>query len=242
MKYIPVSNLCRGCAAKKAGEKRSLSNSLINLNGIVEKTTDKENIITKTPKTNDLVVTKAVEKRLKNDAESHIPTLPPLRYEDIADWVKIAYYVLLAFCSWFVLSNKINVSVLLTLIAAGILLHLVINVILAEPRRERRKQIVERQEQITSKIRELAKERQQKINEREQFYSSPEWGKLREQVIKERGRVCAECGRRIASENDITVDHKLPRSKYPELALAKENLHVLCRKCNSRKGIMEWEG
>ena len=42
-------------------------------------------------------------------------------------------------------------------------------------------------------------------------------------------------------DSDITVDHIKPRSKYPELALEIENLRVLCRSCNSKKGGKEFE-
>ena len=43
-----------------------------------------------------------------------------------------------------------------------------------------------------------------------------------------------------ADDDDVTVDHKKPRSKYPSLALKRDNLRVLCRVCNSRKGAGEW--
>jgi 5-methylcytosine-specific restriction endonuclease McrA len=32
------------------------------------------------------------------------------------------------------------------------------------------------------------------------------------------------------------VDHKKPRSKFPELAMSIENLLLPCRRCNSSKG------
>ena len=64
---------------------------------------------------------------------------------------------------------------------------------------------------------------------------------IRRQVIKQKGRVCAECGHRILKNNDITVDHIKPRSKYPELSLKIENLRVLCRSCNAKKGAQEFE-
>jgi len=106
--------------------------------------------------------------------------------------------------------------------------------ILAKPRQERA-------ERIKLKIVGLAEERKRKIEEAEQFYSSPEWDMLRKQVIKQKGKVCAECGRRITQNSDITVDHIKPRSRYPELALKLENLRVLCRPCNSKKGSREFE-
>ena len=34
----------------------------------------------------------------------------------------------------------------------------------------------------------------------------------------------------------MNVDHIKPRKKYPELALDKSNLQVLCEECNHGKG------
>jgi len=240
VKYVPVSNLCRSCAAKKAAEKRSVSNTLTTLTSTANKTNNKANIIADVAETEDLVVTKAVEQRLKKDAESLIPSIPKSTYEELAFWVEITYGVLFVIFSWFFLSDKINAILWLALIGIGILLYLVINVTLAKPRRERKRQIVEREGQVTLKVRELAEERQRNIEERQQFYSSPEWIKLREQVIEEEGRICAECGKKINQSFDLTVDHKYPRKKYPELALSRDNLRVLCRKCNSKKGSGDW--
>lgn len=57
------------------------------------------------------------------------------------------------------------------------------------------------------------------------------------EVLKERGRRCECCG---ASPSDgvtvINVDHIKPRARYPELALVKANLQVLCSVCNHGKG------
>lgn len=68
------------------------------------------------------------------------------------------------------------------------------------------------------------------------FLLSYEWRRLRMEVIKERGARCECCG---ASPKDgivIHVDHIKPRRKYPELALSKANLQVLCEVCNHGKG------
>ncbi len=82
----------------------------------------------------------------------------------------------------------------------------------------------------------LARARQQSLQEQRLFYASPEWRLLREQVIAEQGRRCRRCGRSIVNDFDLTVDHIRPRSKFPELALDRSNLEVLCRQCNSSKG------
>ena len=89
---------------------------------------------------------------------------------------------------------------------------------------------------IEQRFMELVRERADKYEPRERFYGSPEWRSLRESVIKEEGRICNDCGRRIRRVIDITVDHIRPRSRYPRLALQRNNLQVLCRSCNSSKG------
>jgi len=66
-----------------------------------------------------------------------------------------------------------------------------------------------------------------------EFYSSPEWRKLRETVLNVYGRKCMKCGE---SEGSLHVDHIKPRSRYPELQLVFENMQVLCQKCNCSKG------
>jgi 5-methylcytosine-specific restriction endonuclease McrA len=67
---------------------------------------------------------------------------------------------------------------------------------------------------------------------RETFYLSKRWRSVRARILKLFGNKCMKCG----SENHISVDHILPRSKYPHLELDVTNLQVLCRSCNSQKG------
>jgi len=89
---------------------------------------------------------------------------------------------------------------------------------------------------INTRLEEVALERQKKIDETNVFYASAEWRLIRKLVIKEQGCICQECGRRIRNDYDLTVDHIKPRSKFPELALDKSNLQILCRRCYSAKG------
>ena len=78
------------------------------------------------------------------------------------------------------------------------------------------------------------------------FLQSYEWRRLRMLVIKERGARCECCG---ASPKDgktvINVDHIKPRRFFPQLALDKSNLQVLCGACNHGKGNWDqtdWRG
>ncbi len=57
------------------------------------------------------------------------------------------------------------------------------------------------------------------------------WRRLREQVLREEP-LCQYC-RTAAS---VTVDHVLPRSRYPELAHVRSNLVGACAWCQGSKG------
>src|SRR5262249_47582701 len=65
------------------------------------------------------------------------------------------------------------------------------------------------------------------------FYGTEEWRHVRAAVIRRDGRTCRVCSAVILFGRDLTVDHILPRSRYPHLALDRTNLRVLCRRCNS---------
>lgn len=93
-----------------------------------------------------------------------------------------------------------------------------------------------RNREISERLNFLVQERQIVIEEAERFYASPEWCVLRERVIREQGKTCGVCLRRIRKQFDVTVDHIKPRMKFPSLALDISNLQVLCRSCNSKKG------
>ncbi len=68
------------------------------------------------------------------------------------------------------------------------------------------------------------------------FYQSPEWRKLRYQILEKYGNKCFACGRSPKKDNVVIhIDHILPRSIYPEHALAFSNMQVLCEDCNMGK-------
>lgn len=70
--------------------------------------------------------------------------------------------------------------------------------------------------------------------EADTFYNSWEWKRIRYQVLKERGARCSICGADNTNAR-IVVDHIKPLRQYPELALEKSNLQVLCDDCNKGK-------
>ena len=216
VKYVPASNLCRECAAK---HRRKVENTAIQL----EK---------------NLVITKMVERKFTKRADKEIPlSRQEIIGDQISKWGPILFWVTSYFVAHAFYTEWTGPFWLILLgwgFAGTFGSIYIVDLVLAEPRKERA-------ERIRLKIVELAEDRKRRIEEAEQFLSSPEWNMLRKQVIKQKGRVCAECGQRIRKNNDITVDHIKPRSRYPELALKLGNLRVLCRSCNSRKGDRDFE-
>ena len=67
------------------------------------------------------------------------------------------------------------------------------------------------------------------------FYSSREWRHIRYEILSENGNSCQCCGAEPSDGIKIHVDHIKPRSVFPELALNKENLQILCEDCNLGK-------
>ena len=56
---------------------------------------------------------------------------------------------------------------------------------------------------------------------------------VRLRKLAEDGWTCFYCG---YEGNDMTIDHIIPVSKAPELAIQIENMVSCCKSCNSRKG------
>jgi len=68
------------------------------------------------------------------------------------------------------------------------------------------------------------------------FYQTDTWRTLRFEVLKASKGCCNLCGRSNREHGIVLhVDHIKPKSKWPELALAKDNLQVLCEDCNLGK-------
>jgi len=153
VKYVPISNLCRRCAARKAAEKRrSVPNIPITL-------------------ADNLVVTKAVERRLKKKAEGD---MPPTRAEKLGDqiskWSILVFWASAYFVAHAIFPESSGLFwwVLLGWAFGGplALMH-AIDLLLAKPRKERA-------EQITVRVIDLAETRKRVIEEALRFYSSPE--------------------------------------------------------------------
>ena len=63
------------------------------------------------------------------------------------------------------------------------------------------------------------------------FYNSPEWKRLRLEVLHEGNHTCHWCGGKATQ-----ADHLIERDANPELALERTNIVPACRPCNSRRG------
>ena len=81
--------------------------------------------------------------------------------------------------------------------------------------------------------------RSKRRKRRKRRYISPQerqWRKLRLEVLREANRTCEKCQAKPTGKRMLAVDHILPKSLYPEFELTRDNLQVLCRRCNSAKG------
>jgi 5-methylcytosine-specific restriction endonuclease McrA len=72
------------------------------------------------------------------------------------------------------------------------------------------------------------------------FYMTRGWRRARYMALKRYGRQCA-CCRRTPNQHSVAlhVDHIVPRSWNPQLALNISNLQVLCEDCNLGKGASD---
>lgn len=71
------------------------------------------------------------------------------------------------------------------------------------------------------------------------FYRSREWREVRYDALLMHGGACQCCGATPSDGPKLHVDHIVPRSVAPELALDIENLQVLCEDCNLGKGARD---
>jgi hypothetical protein len=214
VKYVPVSDICRACARKGAQLRNPMT------------------LIQLAPNT---IITSVVERKLRKRATKEIQLSSKERILDASG----TFSILIIFPCAYLIANAIsdNPQFYFWLGPACVIQALwmeIVSKLLVKPRAERQKKVADR-------IMELAEIRIKAYEEATRFYTSPEWIALRKLVIQEDGRTCTNCGKAIMDDFDVTVDHKKPRVRYPTLALSRENLRILCRKCNSRKGAREPE-
>jgi 5-methylcytosine-specific restriction endonuclease McrA len=85
---------------------------------------------------------------------------------------------------------------------------------------------------IKSKTQEMMGEEKIQFILSDFFYNSTDWKKIRQKAFEIHINKCSFCSTTI----NLTVDHILPRSKFPEKALEVSNTQILCLSCNSSKG------
>lgn len=113
-----------------------------------------------------VLVTEGVKKRLENKSKSENPFLSSIAGALVFIWALT--FVLISKTGWFIL----------------FWLAFVLSILLVYIWRAA----------VKTRIAQLAGERKRRLDETEQFYASPEWQLLRKQVIKEKGRICFNCG------------------------------------------------
>ncbi len=68
------------------------------------------------------------------------------------------------------------------------------------------------------------------------FYKSKSWRQLRLVTISILGPTCLCCKKELLLDEDLQVDHVIPRINALHLELDITNLQILCAKCNGFEG------
>lgn len=95
-------------------------------------------------------------------------------------------------------------------------------------------------EELTDEVCEELKKLYAKDNDKD-VWNSPKIKKsLREAMLKMSHKKCSYCECRLEIESkDATIDHFLPKSKYPDKIVEWENLFPSCLRCNRKKNNRE---
>lgn len=64
------------------------------------------------------------------------------------------------------------------------------------------------------------------------FYHSPEWKLIRTTAFRRDNYTCCDCG---TQGGKLEANHKMPRSRFPKLALMLSNIETLCKPCHNKK-------
>jgi hypothetical protein len=82
-----------------------------------------------------------------------------------------------------------------------------------------------------------------KYNEWRYINGNPKLGTTQESknwVAQHSDQVCPICGESYFCRGGKTIDHKLPRARYPWLSMDFQNFWVICHACNQEKGERDW--
>jgi len=225
--YFISQSLCKKCAAKRRVQEPNTLRAISHPDPTLD------------PNTESVTATQRVVKRLHRQAEHAVPRTPRDHLATLTPFTIVAGFWAIGFLCGFPSFGPLrDRSLNWTLEGAyfmfwigwytffPVLIGLWVQSVLNRPRSKK----------VALRLYELAVERARTISDARAFYASAEWNIVRRLVLREASRKCQVCGKLIRRKSDITVDHVLPRSKFPHLALERSNLQVLCRICNSRKG------
>lgn len=101
------------------------------------------------------------------------------------------------------------------------------------------KQLSKKQQRKLKKLERKGKKKKNKSAPKS-FYRSEQWYQLRYQVLRKYEAKCMCCGRSPKEHGIVIhVNHIKPRSKYPKLELAFDNMQLLCAACNYGKSNID---
>ena len=102
-------------------------------------------------------------------------------------------------------------------------------------------QVTKRVDSSLQQLQERAMQVQQRYEPRKEFerWKQTLGGrKWKRQQYKRQQGLCMNCQQPIALKGSH-IDHIKPLSRYPSLAIAPDNLRILCADCNTSKGVQE---
>lgn len=225
--YFISETLCKKCAAKRRAPEPNPLRALSHPDPTLK------------PNTESVTATERVVKRLRRQAEHEVPRTPRDHLAALTPFTIVATFWAVGFLYGFPSLRLLrDQSLHWTLEGAyfmfwmwwytliPVLIGLWVQSVLSRPRSKK----------VARRLYEIAVQRAKALSDAMAFYASAEWNVLRKLVLAEASRECEACSKLIRRKSDLTVDHILPRGKYPHLALERSNMRVLCRSCNSRKG------
>lgn len=77
------------------------------------------------------------------------------------------------------------------------------------------------------------------------WYRSPEWRRLRADVLLDAGYTCVICRQAHADQRKLVCDHKVPHRGDRDLFFLRSNLQCLCKTCHDgakQRAERSWRG
>ena len=77
---------------------------------------------------------------------------------------------------------------------------------------------------------------------RDPFYASKAWYRIRQKVLTRDKYRCQNCQAYVRGKGLARVDHIIPRTKAPQLAVDPQNLRTLCVPCDNARHQQDRHG